>query len=72
MVLPSGNLGAQNVNGVHASVQALADHNVEFDLGEVQPATVLGRADELEAVPQHGSRGTGLRHRRSSSTGSVY
>ena len=32
--------------------QALADHDAEFDLGDVEPTAVLGGVDELEAVPQ--------------------
>ena len=50
--LPSGDLGAQHFEGVNAVIQALADHHIELDLGDVQPTAVLGGEDELEAVPQ--------------------
>ena len=57
--LPSGDLTAQNVDAIDASVQALADHDVEVDLGDVQPTAVLRGEEELEANPQ----GLGLRRR---------
>ena len=38
--------------GVDAAVEALADHDVEFDLGGIQPTAVLGGMDELEAIPE--------------------
>ena len=50
--LPGGDFGAQGIDGVDAAIQALADHDVELDLGDVQPTAVLGGEDELEAVPQ--------------------
>ena len=50
--LPGGDFGAQGVDGVDAAVQALADHDVEFDLGDIQPTAVLGGKDKLEAVPK--------------------
>ena len=49
--LPSGDLAAQDIDLVDAPVQALADEDIEFDLGDVQPTAVLGGVDELEAVP---------------------
>ena len=50
--LPGGDFGAQDVDGIDAAVEALADHHADFDLGDVQPTAVLGGIDELEAVPQ--------------------
>ncbi len=39
---------------VDAAVEALADHDVEFDLGDIQPTDVdvLGGMDELAAIPK--------------------
>ena len=39
--------------------EALADQDIEFDLGDIEPTVVLGGVDELEAVPQ--SLGVGCR-----------
>ena len=55
--LPSRDLVAQDLEGGDAAVEALTDHDAELDLGDVEPTAVLGRVDELEAVPQ----GLGLR-----------
>ena len=57
--LPSRDLVAQDPEGGDAAVEALTDHDAELDLGDVEPTAVLGRVDELEAVPQglgHGRR----------------
>ena len=43
---------SEGVDGIDAAIEALADHDVEFDLGDVQPAAVLGGMDELEAIPE--------------------
>jgi len=45
--LPSGDFGARGFNGVDAAVEALADHDVEFDLGHVQPTAALGGESDL-------------------------
>ena len=50
--LPGGDLGAQHFEGVNAAIEALTDHHIEFDLGDVEPAAVLGGKDELKAVPR--------------------
>jgi len=50
--LPGGDFGAQDVDGVDAAVEVLSDDYAELDLGDVQPAAVLGGIDELEAIPQ--------------------
>ena len=50
--LPGGDLASHGLDAVDAPVQALADHDVDFDLGHVQPAAMLGRVDKLEAIPQ--------------------
>jgi hypothetical protein len=49
--LPGVDFAAQGVNVVDAAIQALGNHHVEFDLSHVEPAAVLGRVDELEAIP---------------------
>ena len=59
--LPSRHFVAQDVDGIDASVETLADHDVEFDLGDIQPTAVLRSMDELEPVPQR----LGLRRRES-------
>ena len=58
--LPSRDLVAQDPEGGDAAVEALTDHDAELDLGDVEPTAVLGRVDELEAVPQ----GLGLGRRK--------
>ena len=45
-------LAAHGIDVGDASAQALAHHHVDFDLGHVQPAAVLGRVHEIEAIPQ--------------------
>ena len=49
---PGSNLAAHGFDAVDAPVQALADHDVDFNLGHVQPAAVLGCIDKLETVSQ--------------------
>ena len=58
--LPGRDLVAQDPEGGDAAVEALTDHDAELDLGDVEPTAVLGRVDELEAVPQ----GLGLGRRK--------
>ena len=50
--LPSRDLVVQDLEGVNAAVEALTGHDVELDLGDVEPTAMLWRVDELEAVPQ--------------------
>ena len=50
--LPSRDLVAEDLERVNAAVEALTGHDVELDLGDVEPTAVLWRVDELEAVPQ--------------------
>jgi len=50
--LPCGALAAQNLDAFDAAVQALTDHDVALDFGDVQPTAMLGGADEREAIPQ--------------------
>jgi len=54
---------------VHAPVQALANQNVQFDFGHVEPTAVLRGVDELEAVPK--MLGLGRRKRFIERTGTV-
>ena len=60
--LPGRDLVAQGLEGVNATVEALTDQDIEFDLGDVEPTAVLGGVDELKAVPQRlgPCRGKGL------------
>ena len=48
--LPSRDLIAQDGDGVDASVQALANHDVELDPRDVEPAAVLRGEDKLAAI----------------------
>ena len=41
----------QDIHAVDAPVQALADHDIEFDLVHVQPTAVLRGVNALEAIP---------------------
>ena len=49
--LPRRDLVAQDLERGNAAIEALTDHDVEFDFSDVEPTAVLGRIDELEAVP---------------------
>jgi len=51
-VLPRLDLVAHFVQVVDVSIQTLPSHHVDFDFSHVEPRTVLGCVDELEAIPE--------------------
>ena len=52
MSLPRGDLAAQGVEVGDATVEALAVERAQLDLGDVQPASVLGSVVDFEALGQ--------------------
>ena len=50
--LPGSDLASHGLDVVDTPVQALAHHDVDLDLGHIEPTAVLRGVDELEAVPQ--------------------
>src|ERR1700730_5374456 len=57
--LPSSGLGAHLFYCVDPPIQTLSVEHVDLDLGDVEPAAVLGSVDEFEAVPERLGRGWG-------------
>ncbi len=51
-VLPSGELGVQDVEVIDASVEALPGQRGELDLGDVEPGPVFGGVMDLEPLGQ--------------------
>src|SRR5699024_5716102 len=49
--LPRGYFRRHLFPAVDTPGQALSDHHVDFDFGDVEPTAMLGRKDELEAIP---------------------
>lgn len=52
MGLPGRHLATHGLDVGDTPAQALAHHHVDLDLCHVEPAAVLGRVHELEAIPQ--------------------
>src|SRR5699024_7095918 len=49
--LPRGYFRRHLFPAVDTPSQALSDHHVDFDFGDVEPTAMIGRKDELEAIP---------------------
>ena len=49
--LPGSDFAAHGLDAVDAPVQALADHDVDLNLGRVQPAAVLGGCGQTRNGP---------------------
>src|SRR5260370_22834611 len=50
--LPGADLATDRSQVRHASIQALSREDADFDLGHVQPASVLGRVVKLDTAQQ--------------------
>src|SRR5687768_3662774 len=51
-VLPSGELGVEDVQIVDAPVEALAGQRGQLDLGDVEPGAVFGGVVDLQSLRQ--------------------
>jgi hypothetical protein len=50
--LPGGEFGVQAIQVSDAAIEALAGQGGEFDLGDIEPGSVLGRVVYLESLGQ--------------------